>query len=84
MSESQETALTNKGASTLSSCNLASCSVPKEFNMRRIVEYVTSSMKKFQETQEGIKAEHKGNTSAVEGMQDSRSSIYIDCRNIDY
>jgi hypothetical protein len=52
--------------------------------MRRIVEYITSSMKKFQETQESIKAEHKGNTSAVEGMQDSRSSIYVDCRNIDY
>ena len=47
---------------------LPRCSVPKEFNMRRIVEYIRSSMKKFQETQHSIKAEYKGNTSAVDGM----------------
>jgi hypothetical protein len=36
--------------------------------MRRIVEYITSSTKKFQEKQQSIKAEYKGNTSALEGM----------------
>jgi len=72
-----------RGATTLSSCNLGSCSVPKEFNMRRIVEYITSSMKKFQETQQSIKAQYKGSTSAVEGMH-RYSSIYIDCGRIDF
>ena len=39
-------------------------------------------MKKFQETQQSIKALYKGSTSAVEGMR-RYGSIYIYCRRID-